>query len=149
MVQDLLNSGINAQDLTFGNPMQMAMYKNLRTLIYGGLVSLLGDCNDNTGAAQRANYQIRRVRNIRNIKVDKSESEYKDLADARAASTYYATMLSGTLSVAQNFTIPTMATVGSGGQTRVGQFAAFSSEGDAVEAMGRGVSPENRNVPYW
>jgi len=83
IIQSLQSDGINAQDLAFTNPQQLAMYLNLRQLTYTGMVSYLD--ND------RANYQLRRLRCKNGVKIVPSENEWKDLADARAASMYYAT----------------------------------------------------------
>jgi len=92
LVQNLGAKGINAVDLAFSNPVQMAMFRNLRQMVNAGLVSFLpGEGESVPGRALR---QLKRLRNRGNMKVEPPEGEWKDLADARAAAVHFACVMS-------------------------------------------------------
>ena len=91
LVQNLNTAGVNAIDMSFSNPLQMAMFRNLRTMVNAGLYSMLGGAPETVPG--RALRQLKRLKNKGNIKVEPPADEWKDLADARAASVYFACIL--------------------------------------------------------
>ena len=93
IIRNLVGVGINAENMQFTNPRQMAMYKSLRQLVYAGMVSLLDH--------ERANWQVRHVRCTNNVKIEAAEGGHKDLADARAAATYFACLFGADAPVSQ------------------------------------------------
>lgn len=92
LVHNLRAKGINAIDMSFSNPVQMAIFRNLRQMVYAGLVSFLGGPPESVEG--RALRQLKRLRNRGNVKVEPPDNEWKDLADARGASVYFACILS-------------------------------------------------------
>lgn len=104
LVQNLTAKGINAIDVSFSNNMQMAMFRNLRQMVNAGLMAFLS--GEPETPAGRALYQLKRLRNRGNIKVEPPANEWKDLADARAASVYYCCVMSEGLTVNQDPAAP-------------------------------------------
>ncbi len=111
LVQNLTGKGINAIDVSFSNPVQMAMFRNLRQMVNAGLMSFLSGAPETP--AGRALHQLKRLRNRGNVKVEPQANEWKDLADARAASVYYCCVMSEGLTSNQDPTIPIVWSPGS------------------------------------
>lgn len=88
LIQNLEAAGVNAMDMSFSQQQQFGIFSNLRMLINEGLVSFLD--GDENSAAGRATRQIKRLRNIKNRKIDAAAGEWKDLADARATAAFFA-----------------------------------------------------------
>lgn len=81
LIQQLIEAGVPAQDLSFSGQMQLEMYRNTRTLVNNGLMSI---------AAFRRVYKEMQQLLKTKTRPDHPEGGAKDLADGVAAVSYFA-----------------------------------------------------------
>lgn len=77
LIQELMAARVPAADLSFSQPQQLAMYKDLKTLIYSNLLV----CYPHTRALQ----ELRALRLVGGYKIDHPPNGSKDIADCLAA----------------------------------------------------------------
>jgi len=98
-LQRLCERGVYAIDLSFGNPQQVSMFRNLKTLVYGGNISLLElqqpPWHPGQEPWRKPATQLKRLTFQKGIKIDHQRGEGKDIADARAAAAWMACQATG------------------------------------------------------
>jgi len=84
LIQGLMDKGIPAEDMSFSNAQQLAMYRHFRVLAYNNLVKMPRD--------EFAIWQLKRIKQI-GQRVDHPRHGSKDLADAIVAVCWWASMV--------------------------------------------------------
>lgn len=80
-IQELNAAGLYAESMTFSQPEQLALYENLKGLVYSDMCVLPAD-GPAVGTLRR---ELRRLQLLRGVKVDHPAGESKDVADCVAA----------------------------------------------------------------
>lgn len=88
LIQEIQNAGIACEAKNFSNPEQLGMYRNLKSLVYEGLIQFLPE--EKVPCARNARSQLEQVQLVNNNKIDHPKvgegglPGKKDLTDAEA-----------------------------------------------------------------